>query len=556
MKLINKYVKIKIIKELTKGSGYLLSELELVNKVAKDVNNKGGRMFYVGGCVRDEIMWGGTENSKDIDVETYGLTLDEFSEVLRNYGEVNEIGKSFGVLNLAHYDIDFSLPRRERKVASGHQGFDVTVDPYISYEGALLRRDFTMNALLKDVLTGELIDPYGGVEDIKNKVIRVVNDKTFIEDELRVFRACQFASRFGFSMDEKVVHLAKEFDYNLSPERMYTEFNKGLLKSKKPSVFLEGLLKTGAIKNYPELEALIGCEQNPEFHPEGDVWNHTLEVLDRAATVRNKVTNPLGFMYGALCHDMGKPLTTKVTNGKITSYNHDIEGVEIAEKFMRRLTNEKDVINLVKDITLNHMIVHRLTTMKPKTVRDWMIKTDVPTLLWMGYADGETETQYKENYARIKELSIGGFGKVVPYVMGKDLIELGFKPGPNLGKILEELYVMELSGLSKEHIMEQASRMYFKENYESILEKYEQVKIFKYGIRAMKWKKRFEEKYDKPYIIHKRFVYTPYGILKLNGKEHLNMLETVESERISLIKALNLPENFETSMLKVYKNLR
>lgn len=535
-----------------KGSGKVLSEMELVKEVATDVGIRGGRMFYVGGCVRDEYIG---KPSKDIDVEIYGLTYSELEDLLGKFGPVMTVGKAFGVLMVKGYDIDFALPRKETKVGKGYTGFDVEVDPYISYELALARRDFTMNALLKDVLTGEVLDPYNGLEDIENKRIRVVNEKTFIEDELRVFRACQFASRFGFDMDEKVIELSKTFDYNLSPERMYVEFNKGLMKSKRPSVFFDNLRKTGAIDNYPELVSLIGCEQNPEFHPEGDVWNHTMEVLDRAAKLKDQANNPLAFMYGVLCHDMGKPATTKLYNGRIVSHGHE-DYVEPALNFIERLTNEKIIKSVVEEIVKNHMVVHQLVKMKDSRIRNWMVGKDVKNLLLMGYADNGVDSEYHANIKKIKSLSIGGFGKVEPYLMGKDLVEMGFKPGPNLGKILAELYTLELNGNSKDQVLEQAYRMYFKENHESVLAKYEQLKLEKYGLRALKWKKRFEELYDKPFVIYKRFVFTPYGIVRVNGKEHLNMFETNEDLRLSIIKSLSLPDKLEEKMLSVYKNLR
>lgn len=175
-----------------------MNKLELVKKIALDVKNKGGKVYFVGGFVRDKLL--GIE-SKDIDVEVFNISQEQLKDILSKYGDVDEIGKSFGILMLKGIDIDFAMPRTERKTSNGHNGFDIFINPYLSLEEASKRRDFTINSLMEDVLTGEIIDLWNGKKDLNSKVIRHIHDDSFIEDPLRVFRACQFASRFNFNID-------------------------------------------------------------------------------------------------------------------------------------------------------------------------------------------------------------------------------------------------------------------------------------------------------------------------------------------------------------------
>lgn len=436
-------------------------ELRLVKQVAKEVSTLGGKVYFVGGYVRDKVL---NKENKDIDVEVYGLTLEDLKGVLTKFGGVEEIGASFGVLMVKGYEVDFTLPRTESSTGSKHTDFEIKVDGKLSVKEATKRRDFTMNALLQDVLTGEYVDLYGGVSDIKSKTIRYVDEHTFKEDELRVFRACQFASRFNFSIDKGVIEVAKQFGYqSLSKERIFEEFNKALLKSDKPSIAFNYLYEMGVVeKLFPELYKLKGCEQSKEHHPEGDVWNHTMLVLDECARLRNNSTYPLGLMYAGLCHDLGKP-DTKVLrdNGKITFHNHEEVGVEVAGKFLSRLTNDKKLVNYVKNLTEHHMKGHRILEVKDTTLRKLFTKVDMGELLLITEADElgrgvevreDFGIKLKEYENRIKNLSMGAFGKVEPIFKGRDLIKMGYEPGIELGNILKEVYQWQLGGYSKEKI--------------------------------------------------------------------------------------------------------
>lgn len=203
-------------------------ELKLVHQVAKQIERAGGRLYYVGGYVRDRLLG---RDSKDIDVEIHGVTEAELIEVLKQFGQVDFVGESFGVYLIKGVDIDFCLPRRERKTGEKHTDFEVITDPFMGTFEASKRRDFTINAIMEDVLTGEIIDHFYGVDDIANRVIRVVDNVTFQEDSLRVLRALQFSARFGFSIEPLTIELMKSMSLlHLAKERIYTEIEKGMVK--------------------------------------------------------------------------------------------------------------------------------------------------------------------------------------------------------------------------------------------------------------------------------------------------------------------------------------
>ena len=286
-------------------------EKALARAIAADVAAAGGRVYYVGGVVRDACM--GVE-SKDVDVEVYGILPAQLREILARHGEVYEKGASFGVLGIRHSDLDVAMPRRERRTGEGHRDFDVSVDPFLSTREASMRRDFTINAMMRDVLTGEVIDHWGGQADLQARIIRCVNEKTFPEDALRVFRAAQFAARLNAQIEERTLALCREINVEaISPERIFEEMKKALLKAEHPSVFFRELRRMDHLKEFfPELERCASVPQNPAFHPEGGVFEHTMLVVDCAAALRERAVEPLGFMLSALLHDLGKCVATKV----------------------------------------------------------------------------------------------------------------------------------------------------------------------------------------------------------------------------------------------------
>ena len=277
-----------------------MRELEIARRLAEAVAGEGGRAYFVGGYVRDWKM--GLE-TKDIDVEIYGVSPARLRELLSGLGRVYEKGASFGVLSLEHTDLDIAMPRRESRTGARHTDFDVSVDPGLSLEEASRRRDFTVNAMMMDVLTGEVIDLWDGLKDLHAGVLRHVAADTFPEDALRVFRAAQFAARFDMRVAEETVALCRQMDVrDLTRERVFEETAKALLKAEHPSTYFETLAAMDHLEEFfPEVAAMRGVPQNPKYHPEGDVYRHTMLVLDQAAALRYRAVEPLFFMFaGAL----------------------------------------------------------------------------------------------------------------------------------------------------------------------------------------------------------------------------------------------------------------
>jgi tRNA nucleotidyltransferase/poly(A) polymerase len=435
----------------------------LIESIALEVKSLGGRVVYVGGFVRDEAL---CIDNKDIDVEVYNITPTQLKDILSNYGIVDEIGASFGVLKIHGVDIDFAMPRIERKVGEGHRGFDVSVNPFMSFEEASRRRDFTINAIMKDVLTGEIIDCHNGMRDIEAGVIKHIDDCTFIEDPLRVLRACQFASRFKFDIAPETIELCRCIELSSLPkERIFEELKKALLKAKEPSIAFEAMREMDVLeKLFPELLALIKCEQRPDYHPEGNVWVHTMMVIDELAKLRDKSKNPLGLMLSGVCHDLGKPSATKEDeDGMLKAKGHELEGVPVAGDFMSKLTTDKTLRHFVVNMVQNHMRPNTIALHgNKKTIRKLIVDTDIEEILLLAEADhkGRGISEEEKDYTairswfdqRIEEVSTSP-GKIDPLVTGKNLISEGIKPGVEMGEMLRKAFDLQLEGLSKEDIL-------------------------------------------------------------------------------------------------------
>lgn len=441
-----------------------------LEQFAKEIHLIGGKSLLIGGAVIDSIL--GLE-IKDWDIEIYGLSLKKLEAFLSSHHiKCDIVGKSFGVIKckLDNLEVDLSLPRRENKIGVGHKAFQVELDHTMTPEEAARRRDLTINSMYKDLYTGRLIDPFEGFQDLMDGKIKATNPTTFVEDPLRVLRIMQLLPRKGKFVDPKTLNLCrslvKTFNF-LSKERVFEEFNKLLLKADKPSMGLNFLWNVGWIQHFPELEALIGCEQNPEWHPEGDVWIHTLMVVDNAAKLRNQIPEQdrLPFMYGCLLHDCGKPSTTKED---YTAYGHDKEGVKVARRFMERLTNNIDLIDKVCNLVRYHMspghFVGKTKNAKPSAWRRLHNKSNLILLGHLHHADSassggrqlEDECPGRdlcfEYHKKLKEISNANGIKAL--VMGRDLIKLGLTPGPEFGHILSKLYEMQIEeNLSKDELL-------------------------------------------------------------------------------------------------------
>ena len=434
----------------------------LARAIAADVAALGGRVYYVGGVVRDRLM--GVE-CKDVDVEVYGIAPGQLREVLARHGEVVEKGASFGVLGLRHSDLDVAMPRTERRTGGHHRDFDVSVDPSLSTREASMRRDFTINAMMEDVLTGEVIDHWNGRADLENRVIRCVSPATFPEDALRVFRAAQFAARLNAWIDEDTLALCREIDVTeISHERIFEELTKALLKADKPSVFFRELRRMNHLKEFfPEVEACAGVEQNPRFHPEGDVFEHTMLVVDCAAALRDRAEWPLGFMLSALLHDLGKCVATEVQeDGRITAYGHEVQGLPLVELQLRRLTNHTKLIRYVLNQTELHMRPNMLAAnqsrkKKTRALFDLSVCPEDLILLSRADASGKLDAPYNEENERFLRERLEDYRQVMarPMVTGQDLLAAGLKPGEQFKTLMARARQLHFAGIERKAALKQ-----------------------------------------------------------------------------------------------------
>ena len=426
---------------------------ETILAIARAIAELGGRALLVGGCVRDRLM--GRE-AKDFDLEVYKLTADQLEAVLSRFGEPIRVGKSFGVLRVKGIDADFSIPRRDSHVGRGHRGFLVAMDPTMSFADACRRRDLTINAILEDPLTQEVIDPCGGREDLERGVLRAVDATTFAEDSLRGLRVAQFAARFGFAPDAELHRIASQLDLSDLPgERLWEEFTKLLLKGERPSLGLEFLRTTGLLRFFPELLEMVGVPQDPEWHPEGTVWEHTLMVLDEAARLRvGERDEDLTLTFGALCHDLGKPATTfRDEAGRVRSPNHEEAGVAPTEGFLARLRAPNELVARVSILVRHHLAPSSYVKQgsTPRAYRRLARKLaeagTTPALLErLASADhfGRTTPEalarsFPEGAAfldQMRDLN-AEIHAVKDVVLGRHLIARGLEPGPQFGPILE-----------------------------------------------------------------------------------------------------------------------
>jgi len=434
---------------------------QMARAIAEQVHRQSGSTYYVGGFVRDALI---QKENKDVDIEIHGISPKALEAILDSLGQRLTMGESFGIYGLRGYSLDIAMPRREDTRGQGHADFDSFVDPFVGTEAACRRRDLTFNALLQDVLTGEIVDHFGGVEDLKQGIIRHVDEKTFAEDPLRVLRAAQFAARFDFRIAPETVDLCRKLDLSgISWERIEGEIRKALLKAKRPSVFFTCLREMDQLDTwFPEVKALIGVEQNPRFHAEGDVWNHTMLVLDEAAKLRSQVKDPYWFMLSALTHDFGKAVTTEFTKGAFHAYHHEEAGIPLAKQFLRRFTKETKLIEYVLNMTQFHMKPNTAANVGSAvkvTNRIFDQAVDPDALICIALADDrgritEKETGGTQAYL---EQRLGVYREYMsrPYVMGRDLIEAGLQPGKEFTQILAYAHKLRLAGVPKEHAMKQ-----------------------------------------------------------------------------------------------------
>ncbi len=432
-------------------------EFEQAMAIVRAVRQAGGRALFVGGWVRDRLL---DRPSKDIDVEVYGLPSADLRRILEGIGTVNTVGESFTVFKIG--SIDVSLPRRESKVGRGHRGFEVVGNPALSIEDASRRRDFTINAISWDPLTDTYLDPFDGRGDLARRLLRVVDPSTFGDDSLRVLRAVQLAARFELDVEASTKDICRTVRLDdLPSERVWGEMEKLLLHARAPSAGLalaRDLLVVDQL--FPECGALIDCPQEPEWHPEGDVWIHTLMVVDRMRERIDGRTRPeqITLMLAAIAHDFGKPATTAVIDGRIRSLNHEEEGVVPAMRFLDRLNMNTidgyDVRHQVAGLVANHLkpgMWFKAPVVGDAAFRRLAQKVDLELLASLAEADCLGRTGSFDCSAmgwfldRARALGVDR-RPPEPLLLGRHILAFGVKPGPRVGEILKALYELQLDG--------------------------------------------------------------------------------------------------------------
>jgi tRNA nucleotidyltransferase (CCA-adding enzyme) len=418
--------------------------------------------------------------ASDIDMEVFGIPADRLAEVLSAAGRVEAVGQSFPVYKVIDPDgtaIDVALPRRESKQGRGHKGFEVQGDPHMSIEEAARRRDFTINAISWDPLTRELIDPAGGADDIERRLLRAVDIRTFADDSLRALRAVQFAARFDFQLSEQTANLCRSIRLDdLPAERIWGELEKLLLLAERPSIGFTLARDLAIVEQVlPEMVPLIGCEQEPEWHPEGDVWIHTLMVIDRAREMNDDLDRPrlVTIMLGAICHDLGKPATTAFIDGRIRSLDHEQAGVEPTVRLLDRLNIHTidgfDVRRQVIGLVAHHLkpgMLHKAEAVGDGAFRRLAQKVDLELLARIAKADclgrtGDFDCSAMDWFsARARSLGVQ-HRPPAPLLLGRHVLALGVAPGPRVGEILKEVYEKQLDGeiTSVEEGVEEAKRV-------------------------------------------------------------------------------------------------
>lgn len=430
----------------------------------------GGRVFLVGGAVRDTLLG---RSVKDYDLEVFGLPAPVVFEALSRIARVEPAGEAFPVFKVASLSgvpgqVDVALPRRDSKKGPGHRGIHAEADPFMPVEEAARRRDFTINAMMSDLSTGALVDPFGGARDLQARVLRVVDPSTFTDDPLRALRAAQFAARFDLSVEPDTARLCASMPLGELPaERIFAEIEKALLHAPRPSVAFKLLFEWNQFRDIaPELVPLAATPQDPEWHPEGDVWTHTLMALDEARLLIDDLDPPraLAVMLGTLCHDLGKPGTTKFEDGRIRSRGHEEAGVGPTLSLLDRWNVHTrgsfhlrdQVVALVRD-HLKPGALHQVREeVSAGAIRRLARRVEADLLYRVARADclgrtGNFSPAAMEWFIEeVRRLSVERAGPA-PLLMGRDLLELGLKPGPQVGRILAEVYEQQLDSKVQTH---------------------------------------------------------------------------------------------------------
>jgi len=441
---------------------------EGLRRLLNALREAGARPYLVGGAVRDGLLG---LPIKDFDVEVHGLDAVRVKAAAAVLGSVDEVGAAFSVLKVSGLAgvpgaVDLALPRRDSKMGTGHRGIAAAFDPTLTLAEAARRRDFTINAMLVDPSTGEVVDPHGGRHDLEAKVLRAVDPHSFGEDPLRALRAVQLAARFGFGVDPETARLCATMPLDSLPaDRVFGEIEKLVLKARQPSLGFTLLKDWGMLPTVaPELLPLSETPQDPEWHPEGNVWVHSLQVVDEAADLIADLVDDrpraLTVMLGALCHDLGKPATTKFEDGHIRSRGHEEAGLGPTRALLDRWNVHTllgyDVRAQVLALVADHLKPGELYKERER-VSDGAIRRLArrcePDLLYrvaradcLGRRPGRFEPVAMEWFReRIRALEVE-VKAPDPLLRGRDLLALGLAPGPEMGRVLKEVYERQLDG--------------------------------------------------------------------------------------------------------------
>ncbi|MBW2712382.1 MAG: HD domain-containing protein [Deltaproteobacteria bacterium] len=430
-----------------------------MEQVCELVHGKAGRALLVGGYVRDAALG---RSPVDLDIEVYGIQPDALIALLEGRFSLDLVGRAFGVIKLRGLAIDVSLPRSESKAGLGHRGFEVLSDPFMTFQDAARRRDFTVNAIAYDPLQKELIDPYNGMSDLKEGTLRHTSEK-FSEDPLRVLRAMQFVARYEFEVAAETLDLCRQIEpEGLPKERIFGEWRKLLERGTKPSLGLAFLRDCGWLQYFPELETLVGCAQDTKWHPEGDVWVHTLHALDVFAEERiGDAREDLIVGLAVLCHDLGKPLVAEEPRnlereGQISAIGHEQAGEAPSRSLLERMTEEKEVFEQVLPLVRSHLAPRQLYLGKAGdgAVRRLASRVErIDRLVRVARADqfGRPPLPKDEflpgEWLLERAQALAVTDKAPPaIVLGRHLKELGLEPGPAFGPVLASCYEAQLDG--------------------------------------------------------------------------------------------------------------
>jgi tRNA nucleotidyltransferase (CCA-adding enzyme) len=422
--------------------------------ICRAVADAGGRAHYVGGCVRDALLGAPAE---DLDIEVFGIPPDRLTGLVGAIVPVHLVGASFGVLKARGLPIDVSVPRRERKVGPGHRGFEVDADPDLDDRSAAARRDFTINAIAWDPLVDRLIDPFEGRADLVRRILRHTSDQ-FDEDPLRVLRGMHFVARFELTATPETIDRCRRIEpEGLAAERIFDEWKKLLLQGVAISSGLAFLRDVGWVVHYPELAALIDCPQDPEWHPEGDVWVHAGHVMDCFASERvGDAWEDLVVGFACLAHDFGKPATTQWKDGRWRSPGHEEAGLAPTRSFLQRMTGQRRLIDEVLPLVADHLKPDQLyeAGSSAAAVRRLAARVGrLDRLVRVAAADrrGRPPAPWDGFPARdwllrsARELDVVE-GRPKPLVMGRHLLAAGLTPGPAFTPLLDACYQAQLDG--------------------------------------------------------------------------------------------------------------